>query len=132
LINRYCSTFFYQDWKFFIPPPSHNYLLLVNVPDEGPVDVFAEVRAQHQKNRFSGKGHLLISLVNSIHHFEKNCVQASGDVSADANFKLLQFECSRYIALSRKQNYKLLPLYLLAQPLGKIPPTVYFSVHTFL
>lgn len=102
------------------------------MPGEGAVDVFAEVRAQHQKNRFSGNGHLLISLVNSIHHFEKKSVQVKGDVSSDANFKLLQFECSKYIALSRKQNFHLLPLYLLVQPLGKIPPTLYFSTNTIL
>jgi len=102
------------------------------VPGEGAVDLFAEVRALHQKNRFAGKGHLLISLINSIHHFEKNCLQKQGDVSTDPNFTLLQFECSRYIALSRKNNTQLLPLYLVVQPLGKIPPTLYFSTNTIL
>lgn len=107
-------------------------MVLVNVPGEGAVDVFAEVRTQHQENRFKGKGHLLISLVNSIHYFEKYCTVSSGDVSADPYFKVLQFECSRYIALSRKLQAKALPIYLLVQPLGKIPPTVYFSNNAIL
>lgn len=126
-LTTYCSTLFYQDWKLFVPPPHHNYKLIVVLPNKQTIDVFAQVRGAHQHNRLAGKGFELLSFVNSIHHFEKGCAVNGGNVTGDPNFALLQYSCTQFVNQLNASNYKRLPLILYVSPIGDFPARSYFA-----
>ncbi len=126
-LNSYCSSFFYQDWKLFVPPPSNNYKLIVLLPNTKNIDVFAELQQAHRHNRLAGKGFELLAIVNYVHHFEKGTVLKSGNVSNDANFKLLQYACTMYVNQSMGSNYPTLPVILYVKPIGHFPAHSYFA-----
>lgn len=127
-ISHYCTLVFYQDWKLFVPPPKTNYALLVKIPGEGTVDILAEMRWQHQQNRFAGKGHRLLSFINYLHYFEANSKPNPGAVVNNAYFALLQKACVNYVNQSRQLSLSTLPLIVYCKPVGKIPPYVYYSL----
>jgi hypothetical protein len=126
-IKDYCDPFFHQDWKLFVPPPSKNYRLFVEIPNEGRVDILNEALLAHQSNRLAGHGYALLSLVNYVHYFEKNTASKGGRIQEDLYFNMILFSSLHYVELTRHITLLHPALQLLVEDTQGKPARLYYN-----
>lgn len=135
-IDYYCEWYIYpyftQNWTLFAPIPNTNYNLFVKYEDNGlqQADIFNELLIEHQRNRFKGRGALLLAFTNSIHYFEKSTEELevlNGPIKNDLYFQMLEQESLYYIQSTRSIKIDSIKIQLLVQSTGSKKSRVYFN-----
>ncbi|MGZ3931501.1 MAG: DUF5819 family protein [Bacteroidia bacterium] len=104
----YIYPWFHQSWSLFVPPPKQNFNLYVRYRVQGQQrewrDLFAELNAAHQKNRFSGEA-LLLAFSNSLRYYATSAKEQNevfSDKTADLNFSVLEKITEAYLSHAEK------------------------------
>lgn len=128
----YTYPYFHQTWLLFAPPPSCNYNLIAQYDNNGiqKTDIITEILSKHQNNRLQGYEALLISLINSIHFFEKKSPlqnRVNGPIKNDIDMDLLQKMVFNYLRYTRSGEIKNLKLTLLVSNIKNNDKRIYFN-----
>jgi hypothetical protein len=132
----YTYPFFHQSWNLFAPPPQNNYHLYVSVPDTTAVsglrtfNVSGEINSRHQQNRLRGYEQLSNALGNSIHYFEKECLENKmyeGEISENTSFSIIKKFVTNYMKSVNNINAENARLILYICPVNGAKPRVYYN-----
>lgn len=126
----YVFPFFHQNWSLFAPVPDSNYRLIAVCANGHQRDIFTELVSNHQSNRFSGNGALVLAFSNSIHYFEKNTKlqgNINGPVVNDPYFDIIEHEVKNYLHITEKTDCGHLRIILTVNRIKPAAQKIYFK-----
>lgn len=128
----YVYPFFHQSWSLFAPPPTSNYKLFVYYENKGlkQTELYSDILADHQANRFKGYESLILALSNSIYYFEKYAElnpKAEGPIRNDTYFKMIEQFSTNYLQWKHKIKLKRVQLILISENIKNKDQKLYFN-----
>ncbi len=127
----YLYPYFHQNWNLFAPAPTSNYKLYCRYENNGKqqLDVFSEIKIQHQTNRLKGYGPLIVAFANSFYYLETSSVNKAmnGPLKNNDHFKMIAHSAKNYLEYTRNISIKDLKLILVAESGVTKEQKIYFN-----
>lgn len=128
--HGYVYPYFHQNWNLFAPAPTSNYRLYCEYENNGKqqLDVFSEIKINHQTNRLKGYAALVVAFANSFYYLESSLNKPiNGPLENNYYFKMIIHSTKNYLENTRNITLTNLKLILVAENVVTKEKKIYFN-----